>query len=249
MNKHALDVWSPQLRNRRQIDVYLPQSYESEPRRRYPVVYMHDGQNLSDPYTAFGGTTWRLEGALEHLASRGLETIVVGIHNMGARRIAEYTPFPDAKHGGGRGERYVRFLTDVVKPKIDARYRTRTDRDSTAIFGSSLGGLISLYAFFVRPSPFGRAAAMSPSIWFAGRRILEFVEHARHMRGRLYLDVGTDEGAGTLSNARALARILRHNGYRSKSAFHYIEASRHRHQEHDWALRLPSALEFLLGNG
>ena len=81
MTKHALDIWSPQLRNRRQIDVYLPPSYDSEPRRRYPVVYMHDGQNLSDPFTAFGGTTWRLEGALERLASRGLETIVVGVHN------------------------------------------------------------------------------------------------------------------------------------------------------------------------
>jgi predicted alpha/beta superfamily hydrolase len=246
MNKHALDVWSPQLRNRRQIDVYLPPSYESDPRRRYPVVYMHDGQNLSDPFTAFGGTTWRLGSALERLASRGLETIVVGIHNMGEQRIAEYTPFVDAKHGGGRGDRYVRFLADVVKPKIDSRYRTRTDRDNTAILGSSLGGLISLYAFFLRPSPFGRAAVMSPSIWFGGRRILDFVEHSRHVRGRLYLDVGTEEGAGTLRDARALARILRQNGYRSKAAFRYVEANPHRHQEHDWARRLPGALEFVL---
>jgi isoamylase len=246
MLKHVLQVWSPQLRNRRQVDVYLPPSYQSEPRRRYPVVYMHDGQNLSDPFTAFGGVTWHLEGALEHLAARGLETIVVGLHNAGAQRIAEYTPFVDAKHGGGRGERYVRFLANVVKPKIDARYRTRTDRDSTAIFGSSLGGLISLYAFFLRPSPFGRAAAMSPSIWFGGRRILDVVEHARHVRGRLYLDVGTEEGAGTLRDARALAQMLRQNGYRSKAVFRYVEASRHRHNEHDWGLRLPGALEFLL---
>jgi isoamylase len=246
MNKHALEIWSPQLRNRRQVDVYLPPSYESESRRRYPVVYMHDGQNLSDPFTAFGGTTWRLEGALDRLASGGLEAVVVGVHNIGEQRIAEYTPFADAKHGGGRGERYVRFLADVVKPKIDTRYRTRPDRPNTAILGSSLGGLISLYAFFLRPSPFGRAAAMSPSIWFGGRRILEFVEQARQVRGRLYVDVGTDEGAGTLRDARALARILRGSGYRSNRGFRYMEANRHRHQEHDWALRLPGALEFLL---
>jgi predicted alpha/beta superfamily hydrolase len=246
MVKQSLIAWSPQLRNRRQIDIYLPPSYESDSRRRYPVVYMHDGQNLSDPFTAFGGMTWRLEGALERLASRGFEPIVVGIHNMGERRIAEYTPFVDAKHGGGRGDRYVRFLIDVVKPKIDRRYRTRTDRDNTAILGSSLGGLISLYAFFLRPSPFGRAAVMSPSIWFGGRRILDFVEHARQVHGRLYLDVGTEEGASTLRDARALARILRQNGYRSKSAFRYVEAKRHRHQEHDWAQRLPGALEFLV---
>src|SRR3954453_22177670 len=110
MNKHALEIWSPQLRNRRQVDVYLPPSYECEPRRRYPVVYMDDGQTLSDPFTAFGGTTWRLEGALERLASRGLESIVVGLHNMGDQRISEYTPFADARHDGGRGDRYVRFV-------------------------------------------------------------------------------------------------------------------------------------------
>jgi predicted alpha/beta superfamily hydrolase len=246
MNKHALNIWSPQLRNRRQVDVYLPSSYDGESRRRYPVVYMHDGQNLSDPFTAFGGVTWRLEGALERLAARGLDTIVVGLHNMGEQRIGEYTPFVDAKHGGGRGDRYVRFLTDVVKPKIDKLYRTRPDRDNTAILGSSLGGLISLYAFFLRGSPFGRAAALSPSIWFAGRRILELAEHAPHARGRLYVDVGTEEGGGTLANARALAQILRQNGYRSKAVLRYVEAKGHRHQEHDWATRLPGALEFLL---
>src|SRR5919197_3232449 len=99
MNKHALHVWSPQLRNRRQIDVYLPPSYGSDPRRRYPVLYMQDGQNLSDPFTAFGGLTWHLEGALERLAAHDLEAIVVGIHHMGEQRILEYTPFVDAKHG------------------------------------------------------------------------------------------------------------------------------------------------------
>jgi predicted alpha/beta superfamily hydrolase len=87
---------------------------------------------------------------------------------------------------------------------------------------------------------------MSPSIWFGGGRILEFVEQARQARGRLYVDVGTDEGAGTLRDARALARILRQNEYRSKDVFRYVEANRHRHQEHDWAHRLPGALEFLL---
>jgi predicted alpha/beta superfamily hydrolase len=246
MHKQAIQLWSPQLRNRRQVDIYLPPSYDAESRRRYPVVYMHDGQNLSDPFTAFGGTTWQLEGAIGRLAARGIEAIVVGVHNMGTQRVAEYTPFADSRHGGGRGDRYVRFLADVVKPKIDARFRTRTDRDSTAIVGSSLGGLISLYAFFLRPSPFGRAAVMSPSIWFGGRRILEFVERARHVRGRLYVDVGTEEGVGTLRDARELARVLRQNGYRSRDSFRYVEAAPHRHQEHDWAQRLPAALEFLL---
>src|SRR3954471_17135483 len=197
MEKHTLEIWSPQLRNRRAVDVYLPDSY-GQGRQRYPVVYAQDGQNLSDPSIAFGGTTWQLERALAYVRDRGIEAIVVGLHNTGEARLAEYSPFADAKHGGGAGTRYLRFVADTVKPRIDAAYRTRRDRDNTAIAGSSMGGLIALYGFFMRPSPFGRAAVMSPSIWFGGRQILGFVENARYTRGRIYLDVGTAEGAGTL---------------------------------------------------
>ena len=159
MQKHSFDIWSPQLRNRRYVDVYLPDSYDEDARRRYPVVYMQDGQNLSDPAIAFGGNTWRLDEGLPWLAARGIEPIVVGLHNTQAR-LAEYSPFADARHGGGDGDRYGRFLIDTVKPRIDASYRTRRDRDATAVAGSSMGGLISLYLYFRRPSPFGRAAVI-----------------------------------------------------------------------------------------
>src|SRR5437763_15849033 len=98
-------VWSPQLRNRRPIDVYLPPSY-SAGRDRYPVVYMQDGQNLSDPDTAFAGT-WELEPAIDDLAHRGIEAIIVGIHHTGEARIAEYSPFADRRHGGGEGDAYL----------------------------------------------------------------------------------------------------------------------------------------------
>lgn len=245
LTKDTFQIWSPQLRNRRTVDVYLPQSYAAG-RLRYPVVYAQDGQNLSDPFTAFGGKTWQLECALERLRSRGIEAIVVGLHNTGAARIDEYSPFAHQKLGGGEGPRYCRFLSDTVKPQIDAQYRTRRDRDSTTILGSSMGGLISLYAYFMRPSPFGRAGAMSPSIWFGQRRILEFVENARHTLGRIYLDVGTAEGAETVRNTRALARLLRAKGYQARDALRYIEGNGHHHTETDWARRLPGALEFLL---
>jgi predicted alpha/beta superfamily hydrolase len=244
MEKHSLDIWSPQLRNRRYVDVYLPDSYHAG-RRRYPVVYMQDGQNLSDPAIAFGGNTWRLDEGLPWLAERGIEPIVVGIHNTGPARLAEYSPFEDRKHGGGDGDRYARFLIDTVKPRIDANYRTRKDRDSTVIAGSSMGGLISLYAFFRRPSPFGAAAVISPSIWFGGREILAFVQRARLTRGRIYLDAGTSEGAGTLRDARTLNRLLRRKGYKGDSLW-YLEAQGHQHRETDWAWRLPQALEYLL---
>jgi predicted alpha/beta superfamily hydrolase len=246
MQKESFEVWSPQLRNRRYVDVYLPDSYQAG-RRRYPVVYLQDGQNLSDPAIAFAGQTWHLHEGLAWLGERGIEPIVVGIHNtMG--RLAEYSPFADPKHGGGDGDRYARFLLDTIKPRIDASYRTRRDRDATVIAGSSMGGLISLFMYFRRPSPFGRAAVISPSIWFGEKQILDFVDAARPTNGRIYLDVGTAEGAETLRNTRALNRLLRRQGYR-KDRLRYIEAQGHQHREADWAWRLPQALEFLLREG
>jgi predicted alpha/beta superfamily hydrolase len=244
MEKHSFEIWSPQLRNRRAIDVYLPDGY-AETHHRHPVVYLQDGQNLSDPAIAFGGNTWRLEGGLPWVYERGRHPIVVGVHNMGEARLGEYSPFPDRRHGGGKGDRYVRFLIDTVKPRIDSAYRTLRGRDSTVIGGSSMGGLISLYAFFRRPSPFGGAIVMSPSIWFGQREVLRFVDRARQTRGRVYLDVGTAEGEDTLRDARALARLLRANGF-TRDTFKYVEAQGHQHREADWAERFPPALEFVL---
>ena len=244
MEKRSLEIWSPQLRYRRPVDVYLPDAYGAA-RQRHPVVYLQDGQNLSDPAIAFGGNTWRLEEGLRWLSERDIHPIVVGIHNAGEGRLAEYSPFPDRRHGGGAGERYARFLIDTVKPQIDATYRTRRNRHNTVIGGSSMGGLISLYLFFRRPSPFGRAVVMSPSIWFGEREILRFVDKSRVTRGRVYLDVGTAEGTQTLRDVRALARLLRAKGY-SRERLKYVEAQGHQHRETDWALRLPFALEFVL---
>jgi len=246
VQKQSFEIWSPQLRNHRYVDVYLPDSYE-DGRRRYPVVYMQDGQNLSDPAIAFAGQTWNLHQGLAWLAERGIEPIIVGIHNTPAR-LAEYSPIADPRLGGGDGERYGRFLIDTLKPRIDSTYQTRRDRDATVIAGSSMGGLIALYLYFRRPSPFGRAAVISPSIWFAGRAVLELVSGTRQTRGRIYLDVGTNEGAGTLKNARTLNRLLRRKGYR-RDTLRYIEAEGHRHCEADWAWRLPQALAFLLAEG
>lgn len=243
MEKHSFDVWSPQLRNRRYVDVYVPDSY-GDGRRRYPVVYMQDGQNLSDPAIAFGGNTWRLDEGLPWLRDRGIEAIVVGVHNT-PQRLAEYSPFADPRHGGGDADRYARFLIDTLKPRVDEDFQTRRDRESTVIAGSSMGGLFSLFAFFRRPSAFGRAAIMSPSIWFGGRRILDYVAAARHTRGRIYLDVGTAEGRGTLHDVRLLARLLREKGY-AAGTLKVVVARGGRHSEGDWALRFPSALDYLL---
>jgi predicted alpha/beta superfamily hydrolase len=265
MIKRTLDrVWSPQLRNRRPIDVYLPASYPSG--RRYPVVYMHDGQNLSDPSTAFAGT-WELDATLDRLAAAGLEAIVVGVHNT-ERRLADYSPFPDRRHGGGDADAYLEFLVSTLKPRIDRIFHTVPERETTAILGSSMGGLVSLYAYFRFPSVFGRAGAMSPSIWFGQGAVLDFIEEARTPPGRLYVDAGTQEGAGTLRDARRLGRLLmrkgfardrrrrrpraaydgpdRRGGHRGPPRLRYIEDVGGKHSEWAWARRLEGALTFLL---
>jgi predicted alpha/beta superfamily hydrolase len=252
------NVWSPQLRNRRDIDVYLPPSYGAG-RQRYPVVYMHDGQNLSDPRTAFAGT-WELEAALARLARRGVEAIVVGVHNAREGRLREYSPFPDRRHSGGEGDSYLAFLVDTLKPRIDRSVHTDKRRDATVMFGSSMGGLISLYAYFRYPSVFGRAGAMSPSIWFGQGRILDYIAAAKSPCGRLYVDVGTFEGVSTLRDGRRLGRLLVRKGFVrrrgagavgprgevAKPSLRYVEDPGGRHNERDWALRLDAALEFLL---
>ena len=259
------NVWSPERRNRRHIDVYLPASYSAS-RERYPVVYMQDGQNLSDPDTAFAGT-WELDATLERLAERGVEAIVVGVHNTGDR-LVEYSPFPDRRHGGGDADAYLAFIAQTLKPRIDGTFRTRPERDATAIFGSSMGGLVSLYAYFRYPYVFGRAGVMSPSIWFGQGAVADVITEARTPRGRVYLDVGTQEGAGTLRDARRIGRLLVRKGFardrrarrpratqpgpdrrtrhEGKPRLRYVEHAGGRHRESDWAVRLEGALEFLL---
>jgi len=261
MTKRTLkNVWSPQLRNRRDVDVYLPDSYPSGV--RYPVVYVQDGQNLSDPATAFAGT-WELEATIGRLAWRGTEAIFVGVHHAGRHRLAEYSPFPDARHGGGDGDAYLSFLADTLKPRIDRLFNTRRERDATAILGSSMGGLISLYAYFRYPSVFGRAGVMSPSIWFGQGTIVDFVRDARTPAGRLYVDAGTGEGPAVLRDVRRLGRLLVRKGFKreqrarategrratssgERPLLRYVEDAGARHTEAAWARRLEGALTFLL---
>jgi predicted alpha/beta superfamily hydrolase len=237
-------VHSPQLGNERDIDVFLPPSY-ARTRRRYPVVYMQDGQNLADPDRAFAGT-WNLPEAIAELSSRGIEAIIVGIPNMGAERVREYSPFHDERHGGGSGDAYLAFVERTIKPLVDERFRTRPEREAAGLFGSSMGGLISLYAFFRASEAFGFAGAMSPSLWFGGRALLKYVEKDGAPSGRIYLDAGTEEGMSTMHDAEHFARELLRKGYRSGDSFLFTQAYGGRHEEAHWSMRLVPALEFLL---
>lgn len=237
-------VWSPQLSNRRDLLVHLPPSY-GQGDTRYPVIYMHDGQNLFDNVTSFSGE-WGVDETMESIGQLGLEAIIVGVPNMGEHRLDEYSPFVQPGQGGGRGAAYVAFLVETVKPLIDRDLRTLPGREQTGIFGSSMGGLISLYAFFSRPQSFGFAGVMSPALWFARRAIFPFMERAPFVPGRLYLDAGTEESYEMLADVRRMRRLLRQKGYQSSRSLRYVEDSGAGHTEAVWARRLPAALAFLL---
>jgi len=231
-------VPSPELDNRRDLYIYVP----AAPARgdsRYPVIYMQDGQNLFDPAQSFAGT-WGVDEALSWASRRGLDAIVVGIPNMGDARIAEYDPFM------GTGDRYLNFVTHTVKPIVDAQFPTLPDRRHTGIAGSSMGGLISLYAFFRYSESFGFAAALSPSLWFADGALLDLVARAPPVPGRLYLDVGMREGQQTVALGRRLRDLLLAKGYEGGRDLRWVEDKDGVHHESAWGRRFREALPFLL---
>jgi isoamylase len=236
--------YSPELDNRRDVMIYLPPGYDADA-ARYPVVYMHDGQNLFDAATSFGGVEWRVDEAMEDLAHHGTRAIIVAIPNMLERRTEEYSPYVDAEHGGGRGDAYVAFIADTLKPHIDRSFRTRPAPDQTVIVGAALGGLISLYGLLRRPDVFGRAGALSPTLWFANRAIFTTFRENKRPHGAIYLDVGTEEGQDYLET-RKLADLLARRGYRRGQNLAYHEEVGARHGEAAWSERIGGALAWLL---
>lgn len=241
------------LGNTRGVYVYLPPTYLENSAARFPVVYMHDGQNLFDPAAAFGGVTWRVAEAIDEAAGTGRfpEVIVVGPNNAGADRLAEYTPTADPMYGGGRGDLYLRMLAEELKPRVDQELRTRPGRETTALIGSSLGGLSASYAGVKKPEVFGLIGAMSPSTWWDDRVLLTFVAQTGSTRPlRVYVDSG-DSGPSNdgVADTRDLAAAYRAQGYVDGVDFTFVVQAGATHTESAWAARLPGAFEALLGPG
>ena len=234
----------------RVVSVYLPPQYESEPERRFPVFYLHDGQNLFDSRTSYiPGHTWRVGETADRLNYEGQAepVICVGIANTGLRRMAEYTPSRDYRMGGGEGNDYGRLLREELKPWVDQTYRTQPEAANTGLGGSSLGGLITLFIGLQHPEIFGKLAVLSPSIWWDQRSILTFVAAAAVPKPdvKIWLDIGTAEGLRHVRDTELLSQRLIKLGWRPGGDLKFLKVDGGFHSEDAWADRFDQVLRFL----
>lgn len=248
LHKHER-IRSRFLRNRRDLIVYTPPGYEEQRFQQFPVLYLHDGQNLFDGSTSFvPGMDWRIaQTADAYIAKCAVQPLViVGIYNSGKSRINEYTPTKDARAGGGRADRYAKFLLEEVVPFVQSKYRVRRGPAPTGIGGSSLGGLASLYIGLKFPHIFGRIAALSPSIWWNQRSIVRLTrELTPEPRPRIWLDVGTREGARAVPDVEQFRDLLLQKGWRLGDDLSYQRVEGAEHNEAAWAQRVGPFLQFL----
>ena len=240
---------SAYLPDDRDVMVWLPPVYGTEPGRRFPVLYLHDGQNLFDGRTSFvAGRTWCAHTTADRLTHERLiePVILVGIYNTGIRRMAEYTPTRDKRFGGGDGPLYGRLLVDELKPLIDESLRTRPGPTDSGLAGSSLGGLISLALGLDYPQVFGKLGVLSPSVWWNGRDILGRVGAARpEPRPRIWLDMGRSEGLRHLRDCDLLHHRLLSRGWRDERDVRYLRVPGGLHDEEAWARRFDRVLQWL----
>ncbi|MGL4555545.1 MAG: alpha/beta hydrolase [Gemmataceae bacterium] len=246
------------LGNRRRLTVHLPPGYADDRDRFYPVLYLHDGQNLFDPARATFGKTWRAGETADRLARAGRirPVILVGIDNT-ADRLSEYGWWPESEHRTeGRGEAYARFVMEEVKPFIDRTYRTEPGRADTAVAGASMGGLIALTMAWKFTAQVGLCGVLSPSLWWARCRVLDELEddHGWMKRVRLWMCIGSREGRRLrghltphINHCRRLVETLDAAGLVPGRNYLYTEVAGGQHDEDAWARRFDKVLLYLFG--
>lgn len=254
-NVQILDnnFYIPQLNRNRRVWLYLPPDYHTST-KKYPVMYMHDGQNLFDQNTSFSGE-WEVDESLNELHAQGdWGCIVVGIDNGGQFRLDEYSPWINPQYGGGQGDEYVEFIVNTLKPYIDVNYRTLPGRQTTAIAGSSMGGLISMYALSERQDIFSKAGIFSPAFWFAGDESANHVAtHPKQGNARVYFLAGADEeGDGNASNyvvedMQAVSNAMTTAGFGPNEKSWNVIANGE-HSEWFWAQEFPDAYQWLFAD-
>jgi predicted alpha/beta superfamily hydrolase len=230
----------PQLNRYRRIWVYLPKNYS--PHKRYPVLYMHDGQNVFNDSTSFSGE-WGVDEFFDTTALA--QAIVVAIDNGGQYRLNEYSPYDMDRYGKGQGMQYVEFIVWNLKPYIDRKYRTYKNRQNTFIAGSSMGGLISMYAILRYPNVFGGAGVFSPAFWVAPR-INNLVEtHGKKLRGKVFFYAGKQESDSMVSD---MLKVFERLSVLSKAKMTTVIRDDGKHHESAWRREFPGFYRWMLLN-
>ena len=233
----------PQLNRSRRIWIYLPASYATS-KKQYPVLYMHDGQNIFDAYTS-GYGEWGVDECLDSLMQNGKnECIVVGIDN-GPKRLNEYNPFDNERFGAGEGKQYASFLAETLKPFIDKRYRTLKDRTNTMIAGSSMGGLISYYTQLAYPAVFGKAGVFSPAFWTAPAIMHTTDSLAKAANGKFFFYMGGLEGDEYMND---MYDVMQKLGTQSTALIYSVTDPEGKHHEASWRKWFPEFFRFMMAD-
>lgn len=249
--EHHPGFVSKVMGNTRNLIVYLPPDYDKSPTERFPVLYMHDGQNIFDGMTSYiPNQEWRADETAESMIRAGLipSIIIVGIDNAGIDRANEYLPFPvqmgDDK-AGGRADDYGKFLMTEVMPFINKTYRTKTGPENTALCGSSFGGVVTLHLGLTHPETFGRLGIVSPSLWVGNGVLIDRVAASKKTKQRVWIDMGTLEGTTSLRDLNKLRGAYEKVGFRQgKDLATYVDSGA-AHNEIAWAGRFGLILKFL----
>lgn len=242
---HILDsaFYMPQLHRYRRIWIYLPKDYQNST-KKYPVIYMQDGQNLFDQATS-GYGEWGVDEILDSLSQKNVpESIIVGIDHGGEFRLNEYNPYDNEKFGKGQGDAYVDFLVQTLKPYIDAQFRTLAQAKYTTIAGSSMGGLISMYAAAKYPNVFGNAGVFSPSFWIAPK-MYDFVHQQKIYQSRIYFVAGAHESEDMAGDMEKMYQLLLKDGHPKENMELKIKADG-KHSEWFWHREFPDFYKWLV---
>lgn len=242
-NVHIVDesFYIPQLDRHRRVWIYLPQSYSTS-KKKYPVLYMQDGQNVFDEATSAYGE-WGVDEALDTFGPQHKEIIVVAIDNGGEKRLNEYSPYDMEQYGKGEGDQYVDFLVQTLKPYIDKHYRTKKDEKNTFIAGSSMGGLISFYAILKYPKVFGGAGIFSPAFWITPQLKHINPEQAKKVKGKIYFYAGREESENMVSDMLNVFEQMRQH---SKAKIKTVIRAEGKHNEPTWRSEFPVFYKWLI---
>ncbi|WP_226065584.1 alpha/beta hydrolase-fold protein [Kaistella polysaccharea] len=239
------DFLIPQLNRTRKIWIYLPPDYETST-KRYPVLYMQDGQNLFDDKTSFSGE-WQVDETLNRLFSEGdYGAIVIGIENGGESRINEYTPWNNPKYGGGEGDLYMKFMVETLKPYVDKNYRTRPGKEYNALIGSSLGALISNYGGVKYSDTFSKIGSFSPAYWIVASEFNSFITNstADLSGSRIYFVAGSKESETMASDIESVKNKMFTKGLTAANTLIKLDAEG-QHNENYWKREFGAAYEWL----